>query len=312
MFISHRLDEIFSICDSVTVMRNGRTIATVSSGEVSEDELLGLMTEKDVEDIRKEKAIMTERKVYNCEGRKKLLSLKDFVIRGFDETIDIDVYEGDIIGIAGLQGHGQSSLVRQLFALGGQIKYILNGEEITVRSAHDAVKKQGIAFISGDREGEGVFSEQTLSDNLSIASCVKGVKKQKAARDILEENGVVFASEKQKITDLSGGNQQKVVIGRWMSTNPLLLLADDPTKGIDVNARAEVHKIMYKLANEHSAIIMVSSDDYELVALAENAENAKIIVMYEGKISRVLTGNSITVDNIVAASLGTNVKEVVQ
>ena len=177
------------------------------------------------------------------------------------------------------------------------------GEKSCIKNVNEAVKKYKVGFISGDREGEGIFSEQSLTDNINVVSKIVEKKKGDHSVEVLKQNKVVFASAKEKITELSGGNQQKVVIARWTSVRPKLLLADDPTKGIDVNARSDVHQMMYRMAEENSAVIMVSSDDYELVTLSEHAELSKIIVMYEGRITRVLTGTEITADNIAAASL---------
>ncbi|MEA4853625.1 MAG: sugar ABC transporter ATP-binding protein [Christensenella sp.] len=303
MFISHRLEEIFSICDSVTIMRNGMTLNTWNIGDVTEDLLLAEMSGKDEKEIAEERKIISKHKPYDPGSRKMVVSLKDFAVKGFENKIDLDVYEGEIVGVAGLQGHGQSALVRQLFGMEGSVEYELCGDTCCIKNVNEAVKKYKIGFISGDREGEGIFSEQSLTDNINVVSKIVEKKKGDNSVDILNQNKVVFASAKEKITELSGGNQQKVVIARWTSVRPKLLLADDPTKGIDVNARSDVHQMMYRMAEEKSAVIMVSSDDYELVTLSERAELSKIIVMYEGRITRVLTGTEITADNIAAASL---------
>lgn len=309
LFISHRLDEIFSICDTVTIMRNGSTIKSYAISETNEDELLAEMVGEERKEIEKEKELIREGHTYDPGGRKVLLSLKDFAVEDFDSEIDLTIYEGEVVGIAGLQGHGQSTLLRQLFGLYRPARVTLDGTETCIDSVQSAIEHR-IGFISGDREKEGVFSEQTLTDNVNVVNKIIYKQKKDNSYQLLKDNKVVFASVKQKITELSGGNQQKVVISRWTSAKPLILLADDPTKGIDVKARSDVHQMMYGLAEHGSAVLMVSSDDYELVTLAEHAQLAKIIVMYEGQIVRVLKGAEINVDNIASSSLGIAGKEV--
>ena len=309
LFISHRLSEIFSICDTVTIMRNGLTIASYNISETNEDELLAEMVGEEKAEIEEEKALIEKGRAYDPGNRKVLLSLEDFAVKGFSSSIDLTIYEGEVVGVAGLQGHGQSTLLRQLFGLYNPVEVELGGEKTCIDSVHKAIEKR-IGFISGDREKEGGFSEQTLTDNVNVVNKIVYKQSKDRSQQLLKEKNVVFASVKQKITELSGGNQQKVVICRWMSTDPVLLLADDPTKGIDVKARSDVHNMMYQLAEKRSAVLMVSSDDYELVTLAEHARLSKIIVMYEGRIVRVLKGKDINVDNIASSSLGISGKEV--
>ena len=162
------------------------------------------------------------------------------------------------------------------------------------------------AFISGDRERDGTFRERSLAENvLAVQQLVKN-QKAKDAKEILDGYNVRYDHPGQLITDLSGGNQQKVVVGRWLSTEPTLLLADDPSKGIDVKARNDLHREFARLAGQGSAVIMISSDDDELVNITSMAETSRVIVLYEGKISAVLTGDAISRENISAASMPIN------
>ncbi|WHH59039.1 sugar ABC transporter ATP-binding protein [Petroclostridium sp. X23] len=299
LFISHRMPEIYSICDSVTVMKNGETIGTFRIDEKDENELLSLMTGRN---ICSNQHKVQEIEIQEADKREIVISINDIELPQFHSKIDLELKEGDIIGIAGLQGHGQSDLVRKLFGMEGPVDLSVHGKQRHIASPYQAVKA-GFAFISGNREQEGTFRERSVSENLRAVSNLVLKKEKVDELKLLKDYGVKFDTPKQQITALSGGNQQKVVIGRWTSTLPKLLLADDPTKGIDVQARRDVHQIMRQLAESGSVVIMVSSDDEELVELTQITKYSKVIVMYEGKIVRVLTGADITEENIAAASM---------
>lgn len=300
IFISHRMSEIFSICDSVTVMRNGSTLDTYDINNVDSTILLNQMTGIDIlkENIVEEH---TEN-VHICEDLLKVSNLK---LKGFDSTIDLDVKAGEVIGITGLEGHGQSVLLRTLFGMNQPCCMELKGEKIEIHSPQDAVKKR-FAFISGDRTREGVFGERSISDNTDVVMNLVLKQKVKNVLGILKEFNVKYGSLKHRIVSLSGGNQQKVVIGRWVASNPLVLLADDPTKGVDVQARKDISEIFVNLASKGSAVLMVSSDEEELIALSKLTPYSKVLVMYEGQIVKVLTGKNINKDNISLASMQVN------
>ncbi len=302
VFISHRMPEVFDICDTVTVMRSGQSVADFDIEEVKEITLLSLMTGKEIEteDIQGVKDYIEDK------NEEIMLSIRDMKLEGFhgvDNTINIDIPAGEIVGVAGLQGHGQSNLVRQIFGMSHTpARLMISGKEVIINSPRKAAKNN-LAFISGDREAEGVFKEQSISENLHVVTNLILNKKKKNDQELLNHYKVVCSGSRQKIISLSGGNQQKVVIGRWLSTNPKILLADDPTKGVDVQARTDVHKIMGELAANGSVVIMVSSDNGELVNLAKIAPKARVIIMYEGHIIQTLRGEEITEENIGKASL---------
>jgi ABC-type sugar transport system ATPase subunit len=300
IFISHRMNEIYALCDSVTVMKNGVTIATFDVKETSEKQLIKLMTGREINlnSLKQEPVLQEER-----EHRDVLLEAKQLKVPGFNSCIDIQIRKGDIIGIAGLQGNGQSELIRKLYGLKKPADLVMkNGQTVTINSARSAVKCN-FAFISGDREVEGTYQERSVQENvLAVSSLVKRNKNCNPYK-ILDKYGVKYHSNvKQKITSLSGGNQQKVVVARWLATAPVLLLADDPTKGIDVQSRMDLHTEFKKLADQGSALVMVSSDDDELVNLAALSPNSRIWVMYRGKIIKTLRGKEISRENILRYS----------
>ena len=192
--------------------------------------------------------------------------------------------------------------MRTLHGLRGEVSLRIAGRPATIRNPRQAVRR-GFAFISGDRQTEGVFKEQSVGDNLTVVSELVMRRKASDIRGSLEALQVAYASIHQKLTSLSGGNQQKVIVGRWTSANPLLILADDPTKGIDVRARSELHALFAAMSRAGSSLVMVSSDDNELVSLCAHADNSRVIVLYEGEIVKTLRGADITRDNIMAAAM---------
>lgn len=307
LFISHRMAELYAICDSVTIMKNGETIGTYRMQEKTEDELLSLMAGTKMETSG------GERKYMQKKERDTFIRAPHIFIPDYGTVESLDVRRGEIIGVAGLQGHGQTDLIRSLYGMNGEIKIEKEGKEISIHSPKQAVS-HGFAFISGDRERDGTFQERNLAEN--IAAVQELVKREKLgdAREALDSFHVRYDNPRQLITALSGGNQQKVVVGRWLCTKPTLLLADDPSKGIDVNARRDLHREFAKLAEQGSAVVMISSDDDELVNITSMVPVSKVIVMYEGRISAVLEGDEINRENISAASMpiGIDKKETVQ
>jgi ABC-type sugar transport system ATPase subunit len=298
IFISHRMNELYSICDSVTVMRNGETLGTYRMQEKSEIELLSLMTGRDIAHRHRVEA-QSEDELAK-EGY--FIIANDIKIASYSTSIRLAIHPGEVIGIAGLQGHGQSELVKGLFGLVGPIALVKNGQTINISNPKQAVK-EGFAFISGDREKDGVFNERNIYENISPV--VELVKHKILAnpKQIVDSFGIKHDNIKQPILSLSGGNQQKVVVGRWLANDLNLILADDPTKGIDVQARTELHTMFCKMAEKGCPVVMVSSDDDELVNLTAMSSNSRVIVMYEGQIVRSLRGEEITIENIAAASM---------
>jgi len=296
LFISHRMGEIFSLCDSVTVMRNGQVIGTYNIADVNEDMLVEMLTGT------KAKSAVRPAVEHIEDADKTLLSVRDMLLPSFGTRINLDIKHGEMIGIAGLQGQGQSEFVRALFGMLGPVRFRLDDKEVHIHSVRRAVK-EGMAFLSGDREREGTFSIRSISENLEAVNTSALSRKPLNQKELLDSYGVKFDNVKQPIRTLSGGNQQKVVIARWTGVKPKVLLADDPTKGIDVQARRDVHAIFSDLTASGSAVIIVSSDDEELVNLTKNHPNSRVLVMYGGQFVHTLRGDDITVHNIISASL---------
>jgi len=293
LFITHRLPEIQEICDSVTIMRNGRTVGTFGSCEKNENELLAAMSGVDVAELVRVRTPLSQ----PAPGtRSEVVGLSGYVIPGFKERVELSVSEGEIVGVAGLQGQGQSALVRSLLGVKRPARYRLLGTDRTIASPQDAVRC-GVAFLSGDREQEGIFRARSILENVGVvAELVQRKRVDKLA--MLGKYNVKSDRATRPIVTLSGGNQQKVVISRWISIEPRLLLADDPTKGIDVGSRREIRRYLHELARAGTAVILVSSDDEELVELTKAFDPARVVVMYDGQIVHTLRGGDISTENI--------------
>lgn len=298
IFVTHRMPEIYAICDTITVLRNGSEVGTYRVADKTKNELLSLMTGRSITDVD---VVETE---HNTRNRKIMLSAKNMKLLSKDISVDIDIHEGEIVGVAGLQGNGQSELVRALFATSKPITVELDGHLCRIKNPRSAVKK-GIAFISGERELEGTFGNRSIMENVSaISDLVLNSKIGNSQKmDILQQYNIVMDSTKQQVQTLSGGNQQKVVMARWTAAAPKLILADDPTKGIDVNARRDVHNLLKSLVKNGSSVVFVSSDDEELVELTRAVPFSRIIVIYDGMIVNTLYGGDITTENIAAYAM---------
>jgi ABC-type sugar transport system ATPase subunit len=300
LFVSHRMSEIFSICDTVTIMRNGEVISTYDLERTGSDTLLADMI-GNMDMDTEVKGPRTKKKKPVEKQPELLISVKALPIKRYNKKISFDIMEGEIIGVAGLQGHGQADIVRALHGLSGSVEVELKGRLLHIDTPARAVK-HGFAYVSGNRERDGVFKSHDLSENIRVVQEL-ALKKKTDVIAVLKQLNVKFDTVQQGITSLSGGNQQKVILGRWTHTNPVLLLADDPSKGIDIEARNELREILWTLSKNGMAMIFVSSDEDELAALCSEKENARVIVLYEGSIIMTLRGGEITRDNIIAATL---------
>jgi ABC-type sugar transport system ATPase subunit len=282
----------------VTVLRNGQLIATHEVKGQTENELLSEMTGRDMTKITTVVGNDIKAGISIQGVGIPFVSMRGLKLPSFSHDIELDISRGEIVGLAGLQGNGQSDLLRSLFALYRPVSLAIDGKMELVKNPHMAVLK-GFAFVSGDREKEGTFSNRSILENLAsvteLVLHIQNVDKECT----LTEYGVIMKKSSQLIRALSGGNQQKVVVARWTTAKPKFFLLDDPTKGIDVNARREVHGIIRELADNGTSVMYLSSDEEELVELTRGYKRSRVIVMYRGQIVHTLVGNEITVENIM-------------
>jgi len=304
IYISHRLEEIFQLADRVTVLRDGESVGTNPVGQMNEASLIKLMVGREVSHIYPP-----------AEGvaGAVVLSLKDLnCAAGGVKNVSLDVRAGEVVGLAGLVGAGRTELARVLFGItpadSGEI--ILNGERITVRSPQEAVA-HGIAYVPEDRRRHGVILEMPIAHNMTMAIHPRifsgtwlrfGAEKQ-LALDFIRDLGVKAYGPEAPGGSLSGGNQQKVSLARWLATKPKLLILDEPTQGVDVGAKSEIHKIIRQLAKEGLAVLMISSDLPEILGMSD-----RIAVMRGGTIAAMLPGKS-DAHEVMAAALGQGGRE---
>ncbi len=300
IFISHRLQEIYAISTQVTVMRNGQVVNTHSLTDCEDiliQEMIGHDSVLAGADLKEKKDASQKQ-----ESKETLISLKDFTIPGFMKPINLEIEKGEMIGIAGLQGQGQSQLMRTLFGINRPVSVVIEGVETKIDSPRQAIKN-GFAYLSGDRKKEGVYYGRSIYENIKDVTMQVLHEKNFDEDELMKQFGVKYKSKSQAIETLSGGNQQKVVTARWVGIRPKLLLADDPTKGIDVVARSDVHQIFADMVDEGASVVMSSSDDDELVKIASKVSRYKVLVMYDGQIVAVLQGKDINISNIITTSM---------
>ncbi len=289
VYISHKLKELFTIADRYIVLRDGATIDAGSVQSVSQDELIQKMTGRKLT-LEKSERVLTE--------AAKLLSVKNINLRHpliparkIVSNISFDLHEGEILGLYGLMGAGRTELMETIFGLhpktaSGEV--IVNGRLTIIKSPANAIRA-GIALVPEDRKLQGLILDQTIDSNISITVLKKiqqwGIvlsaqKEKELSNNYIARLAIKTASGKTKVKNLSGGNQQKIVLAKWLATHPRIFLMDEPTRGIDINAKTEIYRLMRSLAAEGMGIIMVSSELPEILSVSD-----RILVMCEGELT---------------------------
>ncbi|MET7335645.1 sugar ABC transporter ATP-binding protein [Nonomuraea sp. NPDC005650] len=270
VYISHRLREVFDLADRVTVLKDGKLVTTVPIGEVSSDELIRLMVGRDLG------TYFPPRSAATGEVRLSLRGAGNRKLR----DIDLELSAGEIVGIAGLQGAGRSELAKAIFGA----EPFTTGEMTPARprSVREGVA-MGIGLVTEDRKAEGLALRQSVRDNALLVARATSAKGRDGIRDLLERVRLSPPRQEQEVRYLSGGNQQKVVLAKWMTMAPRVLLFDEPTRGVDVGAKAAIHDLMRELANDGMAIMMISSELPELIGMSD-----RIVVLRDGRIAGTL------------------------
>lgn len=298
IYISHHMDEVFQIADRVTVFRDGRWIGTFPVDEISNDELIEMMVGRKLSDgFPKRKAKI---------GR-EILALKGVTRKGIIEDISFGLREGEILGITGLMGSGRTEVARAIFGADkideGEI--YLDGNKVDIKSPIDAIK-MGISLLTEDRKAYGLILNMTVRENITLASLknlskfsvIKRRQEHEAVDRFIKELRIKTPSREQTTQNLSGGNQQKVVLSKWLLTNSKVIIFDEPTKGIDVGAKTEIYHLMSQLTESGVGIIMISSELPEVLGMSD-----RIIVMYEGRIKAELSAENATQTQIMNYAL---------
>jgi len=300
VFVSHRMDEIFQIADRAVVLRNGSTVGEVMIAESDENDIVKMM-------VGAEKAVSTDATYHFNVNNNEIVLLVEELNSEKLAGVSFSVRQGELVGIGGLRGQGQSKLLHTLFGNNVYSGHIsIFGQTLDFKHPKDAMNA-GVALIPGDRATEGLLLMRSILENFHLpnwkAYGAPLLKLNRAREDAMQTSNqlsLVMDSLDSPVSSLSGGNAQKVVIGKWLLREPKLLLLDDPTKGVDVGTKAEFYKLLYKLIEQGVTILFYSSDDQELLGLCP-----RILVMHDGKIKADLVGEAITEENLVAASMGT-------
>jgi ABC-type sugar transport system ATPase subunit len=299
VYISHRLNEIKKIADRITVLRDGSIVGTYQNAELSHDAMIRLMLghELALKKTREPKAKKAE----------PYLEVRGIGIPGVFENVSFSLGKGEILGFAGLMGSGRTEVARALFGITPvkQGHILINGKAVTIKSPAEAIN-YGIALLPEDRQSLGLFIKQTIAFNATFSvpgritnksGWIKTDKEENLTNDSCKNLHAKYAGVWQLVEELSGGNQQKIGLAKWIATNSEILILDEPTRGIDIGAKEEVYKIIEALSDAGKCIIMISSEMAEILALSD-----KVMVMYEGRPAAVISGEELNEVNILSAA----------
>lgn len=302
IYISHRLREIFEICDRATVLRDGQYIGTVEVSEVSQNQLITMMVGRDITELFPKESGMVGEVMLEVDG------VSDYA--GKVDDVSFCVKKGEIVGFAGLVGSGRTEVMRLLFGADrlrrGQIK--VNGRPVQIKAPRDAIR-QGICLLTEDRKRQGLSLGMSVADNTNLTNMKQFILNHKELRATAERFTTSLRIKTDSVdtlaSNLSGGNQQKVVLAKWLNTTSEIFIFDEPTKGIDVGAKAEIYQIMNGLVKKNKAIIMISSELPELLGMSD-----RIYVMCEGRLTGEISRQEATQESIMAlATMGGNSRE---
>jgi ABC-type sugar transport system ATPase subunit len=292
IYISHRLEEIFELADRVTILKDGKFQGTFKAAELTRKQLISKMVGRELGSM----------KTSTSKSEEILLSVENLNGQKFSD-VSFRLFKGEILGLSGLVGAGRTEIARALFGAGpiysGRI--LFQDQQIDPKHPAEAIGS-GIAYITEDRKSEGLFPDMTVAENVMVAGMqtimTSGIYNKSQARDHAEKAKdtlrIAVANTEQKVGNLSGGNQQKVMLAKWLITDPEVLIIDEPTHGIDVGAKYQIYEIVSSLAKKGKGIIMISSEMAELIGLCD-----RIIVIKNGRITGELSGSAMTEENIL-------------
>jgi ribose transport system ATP-binding protein len=304
IFITHRLDELYEICDRITIMRDGRTIETREMQGITKIELVSKMLGRELGEVAR--SGVTSFNISEQREKGSIILETEEVGNGITlQSSSVSIHAGEIVGLAGLLGSGRSETARAIFGTdpvtSGEIR--LKGKKVRFESPRDAINA-GIGYCSEDRKAEGIIPYLSVRENLTLAllpllsrySVVDRARQNEVVDKFIKALGIKISSPEQKIRELSGGNQQKVLLARWLCMNPQLLILDEPTRGIDVGAKGEIQKIISQLAQDGVGVLMITS---EIEELTEGSD--RVFVMRDRRSVGELKRDAINQDQIMNA-----------
>jgi ribose transport system ATP-binding protein len=301
IYISHRLEEIFSVADRATVFRDGQYIDTKEVAGIQQSDLVKLMVGRDIEDVFEKR---------NTEKDEVVLEVKHVSDGGKSKDVSFDLRKGEILGISGLVGAGRTETARAIFGaskmLTGEVR--LHGKPVQIKSPAQAIAS-GIMLIPEDRKLQGIVSERTVQQNIVLGNLRKYCKAlvlnfgriKKSVAKLSDELDINPRNQNLPVKNLSGGNQQKVVVAKALDMVPSILILDEPTRGIDVNAKNEIYHLMKRLADSGMSLIMISSELPEILRMSD-----RIVVMWEGKVTGIIPGEGATEEKVMHLAMGEN------
>jgi ABC-type sugar transport system ATPase subunit len=304
IYITHKLREVFELADRVMVMRDGKKIGIRNVDEVTENDLVSMMVGREIKDIYGGLLVPSE-------IGEEYFRVEDFAYQDDFQDISFGLHRGEILGLAGLVGAGRTELARSIFGIGPKDdgRVLLENEVVEIKRPQDAIEK-GIAYLTEDRKSQGLFLDMPISDNLIAPILKKFVGKigflnysevDEHAEVQIEAYGIATPSAKQKVLNLSGGNQQKTMIAMWMGIEPKVVIFDEPTRGVDVGARYEIYQKLRELTAEGVGILVISSELPELIGLCD-----RILVMHQGRITGEVTKEEFSEELIMTYAAGIN------
>ena len=299
IYISHRLEEVLEICDRATIMRDGTTIKEVEIADVTMDEIIRLMVGRELKD----KYPRIEKQI-----GKELFRVENLCAGSKVQNISFSVKEGEVLCVGGLVGAGRTEMVRAVFGLDARTdgKVYIDGQECTIKNPKDAIRA-GIGFVTEDRKGEGLILKLGVGENITLAALDgfrSGIhlnlgKEKDTVKDYVGRLNIKTPSIFQRVENLSGGNQQKVVLAKWLLSKCKVLILDEPTRGIDVGAKIEVYNLINELAKEGKAILVITSEIPELLGICD-----RVVVMARGRVSGTLTREEANQEAVMTLAVG--------
>ena len=303
VYITHRLDEIFEIADRVTILRDGATVDSLPIAKVTRDILVRKMVDRELSQLYgRHTCHATDQELMKVEGL-TLRHPRPHQAKVAD--IDFTLHRGEVLGFFGLIGAGRTEIMEMVFGMRPSTGTIrIDGSPVTIREPADAIA-HGIGFVTEDRKGQGLVLDMSVRENFSLTHLeaysprqfVDRREETSRCQAFIRSLGIKTPSTEQPVVNLSGGNQQKIVIAKWVARSPKILIVDEPTRGIDIGAKAEVHALLAKLASEGMGVIVISSDLPEVLAVSD-----RVVVIRDGRISRVLDRADATQETIMEAA----------
>lgn len=299
IYISHRLGEVQEMCDRAIVLRDGERVGEIARENLRPEEMVKLMVGRDISRLFPEHG--RER------GVETVMSVRDLVYPESKAPVSVDLNAGEILGIAGLVGAGRTELVQAIFGvepkIGGEV--LIRGERVEIRTPADAIKA-GIGLVPEDRKALGVILEMPVVENISLSSIgtynppfLDRTRETQVATELAEKLEIKTPNLNQLVGFLSGGNQQKVALAKWLATSPKILILDEPTRGIDVGSKSEIYKLIRSLADDGIGVIIVSSEMEEIIGLSD-----RVLVMHEGRCTGILERGEISEESIMHLATG--------